>query len=65
LEYDIAFGARLRQTCYAWGTMSGINGDKARFHRERKAKLARREKSQEMRKKLKNPGPPKPTGAQL
>jgi len=32
--------------------MSGINGDKARFHRQRKSKLARRERSQEMRKAL-------------
>jgi hypothetical protein len=30
--------------------MSGINGDKARFHRQRKAKLARRERSKELRK---------------
>jgi hypothetical protein len=45
--------------------MSAINGDKARFHRERKSKLARRERSREMRKNLKSPTPPKPTGAQL
>ena len=32
--------------------MSGINGDKARFHRERKGKLARRERSQVLRKEL-------------
>jgi hypothetical protein len=32
--------------------MSSINGDKARFHRERKSKLARRERSQTLRKKL-------------
>jgi hypothetical protein len=32
--------------------MSALNGDKARFHRERKAKLARRERSQTLRKKL-------------
>jgi hypothetical protein len=32
--------------------MSAINGDKARFHRERKSKLARRERSQALRKKL-------------
>jgi hypothetical protein len=32
--------------------MSGINGDKARFHRQRKLKLAKRERSQALRKKL-------------
>jgi hypothetical protein len=45
--------------------MSAINGDKARFHRERKGKLARRELSRAIRKKLTAPGPAKPTGAQL
>jgi hypothetical protein len=46
--------------------MSGINGDKARFHRERKGKLARRERSKEIRKKLEAAVvPAKPTGAQL
>jgi hypothetical protein len=38
--------------CYAWDTMSGINGDKARFHRVRKHKLALRERSQAIRKEL-------------
>jgi len=32
--------------------MSALNGDKARFHRQRKGKLARRESSQALRKKL-------------
>jgi hypothetical protein len=32
--------------------MSAINGDKARFHRQRKLKLAKRERSQALRKKL-------------
>jgi hypothetical protein len=32
--------------------MSGINGDKARFHRVRKHKLALRERSQAIRKQL-------------
>ena len=32
--------------------MSSINGDKARFHRMRKNKLAQREKNRELRKKL-------------
>ena len=37
---------------YAWDTMSGINGDKARFNRVRKHKLALRERSQVIRKEL-------------
>ena len=45
--------------------MSGINGDKARFHRERKSKLARRERNQELRKKLVAKAPAKPGGGQL
>jgi hypothetical protein len=47
--------------------MSAINGDKARFHRERKGKLARRERSQALRKKVTVPAgtPARPTGAQL
>lgn len=45
--------------------MSAINGDKARFHRERKAKLARREISKAIRKKIAAGTPVKPTGAQL
>jgi hypothetical protein len=46
--------------------MSAINGDKARFHRQRKGKLARRERSQALRKKLTAAHtPPRPTGAQL
>jgi hypothetical protein len=32
--------------------MSSINGDKSRFHRIRKSKLALRERSREIRKKL-------------
>jgi len=32
--------------------MSGINGDKARFHRLRKQKIARRLRNQEMMKEL-------------
>jgi hypothetical protein len=51
--------------CYPWGTMSAINGDKARFNRERKGKLARRERNQALRKKLKGHTPPRATGAQL
>jgi hypothetical protein len=45
--------------------MSALTGDKARFHRERKAKLARRERSRELRKKLASRSPKRPTGAQL
>jgi len=32
--------------------MSGINGDKARFHRERKQKIARRKRTRELLKSL-------------
>jgi len=46
-------------------TMSALNGDKARFHRERKSKLARRERSRELRKKLASRSPKRATGAQL
>jgi hypothetical protein len=45
--------------------MSALNGDKARFNRERKGKLARRERSLAIRKKLAPPAAIKPTGAQL
>jgi hypothetical protein len=45
--------------------MSALNGDKARFHRERKAKLARRERSQALRKKIADQLPPAPGGARL
>jgi hypothetical protein len=45
--------------------MSALNGDKARFNRERKSKLARRERSQALRKKLKAYILPRPTGTQL
>jgi hypothetical protein len=40
--------------------MSAINGDKARFNRERKGKLARRERSQALRKKLAGQASPPP-----
>jgi len=45
--------------------MSQLNGDKARFHRERKSKLARRERSQALRKKAATRSPLRPTGRQL
>jgi hypothetical protein len=48
--------------------MSAFTGDKARFHRERKGKLARRERSRELRKKIAAAAagvPVRPTGAQL
>ncbi|HEY7615939.1 MAG TPA: hypothetical protein VH744_03985 [Terriglobales bacterium] len=35
--------------------MSGINGDKARFHRERKQKIERRKRNRELLKSLRNP----------
>jgi hypothetical protein len=34
--------------------MSGINGDKSRFHRERKQKIARRKRNRELLKNLRN-----------
>jgi hypothetical protein len=46
--------------------MSAINGDKARFHRERKKKLALRERSQALRKgKLTTVSPRRPGGRDL
>jgi len=51
--------------CYAWVTMSAINGDKARFHRERKNKLARRERSRELRKRLTVSASRRPNGRDL
>jgi hypothetical protein len=45
--------------------MSAINGDKARFHRIRKAKLARRERAQALRKKLADSAPRRPDGRDL
>ncbi len=41
--------------------MSGINGDKSRFHRERKEKLARRIRNRKLFKGL--PAPPKSVAA--
>ena len=54
-----------RKFWYSWGTMSALNGDKARFNRERRAKLARRERSQAIRRKLKDPTLPREAGTQL
>jgi hypothetical protein len=45
--------------------MSAINGDKARFHRERKGKLARRERNRALRKKLTASTPKRPGGGDL
>jgi hypothetical protein len=45
--------------------MSGINGDKARFHRQRKAKLARRERSKELRKAAAAVAAKRPNGGDL
>jgi len=38
--------------------MSGINGDKSRFHRERKQKIARRARQRAFFKDLLEPGKP-------
>jgi len=53
------------KTLLLLGTMSALNGDKARFHRERKSKLARRERSQALRKKIASRAPVRPSGTQL
>jgi hypothetical protein len=49
--------------------MSATTGDKARFHRERKGKIARRERGRILRKKIADAAavavPAVPTGAQL
>jgi hypothetical protein len=57
--------AHPQRFCYPWITMSAINGDKARFHRQRKGKLARRERSQALRKKLKGATTPRAAATQL
>lgn len=41
--------------------MSGINRDKARFHRERKQKIERRKRNRELLKSLRNPAAPSGT----
>ena len=66
-EYSFVGGYQFADIdkCYAWGTMSAINGDKARFHRERKSKLARREFSRTLRKKLPATSVKRPTGGDL
>jgi hypothetical protein len=45
--------------------MSALNGDKARFNRERKAKLARRERSRALRLKLAADSAKRPDGRDL
>jgi len=42
--------------------MSALNGDKARFHRQRKGKLARRERSQELRNQIAARAAVRPSG---
>jgi len=37
--------------------MSGVNGDKSRFHRERKQKLARRKRNRALMEGLRQPKP--------
>jgi hypothetical protein len=43
--------------------MSGINGDKSRFHRERKQKIARRNRSRLLLKSLAEPPKAAPSAA--
>jgi hypothetical protein len=45
--------------------MSAKTGDKARFHRERKSKLARREHSQALRRELIARAAARPNGRDL
>jgi hypothetical protein len=56
---------RYRNFWYPKVAMSALNGDKARFHRERKSKLARRERIQALRKKLAVPKARRPDGRDL
>jgi hypothetical protein len=52
--------------CYSLLTMSAINGDKARFHRQRKHKLAKRERNRALRKKFETSSPTRrPDGRDL
>ena len=44
--------------------MSEINGDKARFNRQRKQKAAKRERNRELRKQLAG-APKRPSGRDL
>ncbi|HLW83921.1 MAG TPA: hypothetical protein VKR60_01825 [Candidatus Sulfotelmatobacter sp.] len=43
--------------------MSGINGDKSRFNRERKQKIAKRNRNRELLKSLGAPKPVAPAGS--
>jgi hypothetical protein len=43
--------------------MSGINGDKSRFHRERKQKIAKRNRNRELLKSLAEQPKPAATSA--
>jgi hypothetical protein len=45
--------------------MSALNGDKARFNRQREQKLAKRERNRELRKKLMAPATRRPSGRDL
>ena len=60
-----AADAGSNRVCYAWVTMSAINGDKARFHRQRKHKLAKRERNRALRKKVAASSPRRPNGRDL
>ena len=46
-------------------TMSALNGDKARFNRQRKQKLAKRERNRVLRKRLTASAPRRPSGRDL
>jgi hypothetical protein len=43
--------------------MSGINGDKSRFHRERKQKIAKRNRNRELLKSLAQQPKASPAGS--
>ena len=45
-------------------TMSGINGDKSRFNRQRKQKIARRKRTRELLKIMRVPRKPAPTSSE-
>ena len=45
--------------------MSALNGDKARFNRQRKSKLALRERSQALRKKIAVKAAARPAGREV
>jgi hypothetical protein len=62
---NIAQALRLSRGCVLneESHMSGINGDKARFHRERKQKIARRQRNRELLNVRKEPAKPAPASS--